>query len=194
MGAFVANERAVAPVGIIGAMDLSFRHDGWLARLPRSPRDAGRVERIVVRPGPGERQELAAVDVLVDGLAGDRRSAGTDAPDGTQVSLMNVHVLRACARGDDERMRLAGDNFIVDLDLSEAALPTGTRLQVGAAVLEVSAVPHRPCASFHARFGRRAAQRVARGTRTGRRTRGVLCRVLVPGRVECGDAIRVERG
>lgn len=176
-------------------MDLSFRHDLWLARLPRSPRDRGRVERVVVRPAPGERREVAAAEVFADGFADDRwRTSGPDTPDGTQVSLMNVHVLRACANGDEARMPLSGDNLVVDLDLSEAALPVGALLHVGTAILEVSDVPHRPCASFHERFGRRAAARVARGSRTGRRTRGVLCRVHTPGRIERGDAITVDRG
>ena len=174
-------------------MDLSFRHDAWLKRLARSPRDDGRVELVVLRPGPGERATPDAVDVAEDGLVGDRWVGDAEAPDGTQVSLMNVHVLRAIAGDDEARMALSGDNLIVDLDLSEEALPTGSRLAIGGAILEVSEVPHRPCASFHERFGRTAAQRVARGGRTGRRTRGVLCRVAVAGRVAKGDRIRVER-
>lgn len=174
-------------------MDLSFRHDLWLSRLPSSPRDDGRVELLVLRPGPGERSTPDRVEITEHGLEGDRWQSDDEAPDGSQVSLMNVHVLRAVADGDDARMPLSGDNLIVDLDLGEDALPTGSRLTIGDVELEVSEVPHRPCASFHERFGKQAAQRVARGSRTGRRTRGVLCRVVRPGRVAVGDRIRVER-
>ena len=48
---------------------------------------------------------------------------------------------------------LAGDQIFVDLDLSLANLPPGTRLQIGSAVLRVSAEPHTGCKKFIARFG-----------------------------------------
>jgi MOSC domain-containing protein YiiM len=90
-------------------------------------------------------------------------------------------------------MALAGDNLIVDLDLSEKNLPVGTLLTIGDVVLVVSADPHRPCGQFVHRFGALAAKRVARGTRTGRRTRGVLASVAVPGRLRTGATIHVKR-
>jgi MOSC domain-containing protein YiiM len=108
------------------------------------------------------------------------------------VSVVNVHVIDALAE-DSEHAALCGDNLHVDLDLSEANLPTGTRLVVGSAVLEVTAKPHRPCRHFVARFGAMAAKRVARATRIGRRGRGVLCRVVRAGRIAAGDSILVER-
>ena len=40
------------------------------------------------------------------------------------------------------RARSSGDNLFVDLDLSAANLPPGTRLRVGAAVVEVTPKPH----------------------------------------------------
>ncbi len=170
--------------------DLSIRHDLWLSRLPRSPVDEGPVALLVVRP-PGEHGQRLTPDTIElgeDGVVGDKWVSDPEAPDGTQVSLMNVHMARAVA-GDDPA--LTGDNLHVDLDLSEQNLPVGTRLEVGSAVLVVSEVPHRPCRSFHARFGVKAVKRVGRADRTGRRGRGVLCRVAQPGEVRVGDVIRV---
>lgn len=178
-------------------MDLSFRFDGWYRRLPPSPKDEGRVEGLVLRPAggaPGTRRRCASIEVDPhEGVVGDRWAEGSERMPGAQVSLINVHALRSLAGGDEAKMALSGDNLHVDLDLSEENLPIGTRLEIGSAVLEVSDVPHRPCRSFHDRFGATAAKKVARGVRTGRRGRGVLCRVLVGGTIRVGDAIVVRR-
>ena len=175
-------------------MDFSFRFDRWFERLPSSPRDEGRVHRIVVRPpgASGQRETPAEVELLPGvGLVGDRWDAAVDR-EGTEVSLMNMHVLRALA-GAEERMALSGDNLQVDLDLSEANLPVGTVLEAGEVQLEISPEPHRPCRLFHQRFGASGAKKVARGNRTGRRGRGVLCRVLRGGTLRVGDMLRVRR-
>ncbi len=175
-------------------MDFSFRFDLWLARLPASPRDQGRVEGCVLRPAAGER--LVAGEIRVtpeDGVLGDAWARSSDRRDGNQISLINVHLLRAIAHGDEARMPLSGDNLQVDLDLSERNLPTGARLWIGDAVLEITPDPHRPCRSFHERFGADAVKKVTRANRTGRRGRGVMARVLRAGTIRVGDAIRVER-
>ncbi len=175
-------------------MDLSFRHDFWLSRLPNSPATLGRLELIVVRPRTGERIEPEAVEVSVKrGIHGDRWEHDAQRRIGSQVSLMNVHVLRAISCDDPRRMALAGDNLIVDLDLSERNLPVGSLVTIGDVVLEISAEPHRACASFLKRFGATSAKRVARGTRTGRRTRGVLASVVVPGTLRVGVGVHVKR-
>jgi len=178
-------------------MDLSWRFDLWYRRLPASPRDEGRLCGIVRRPpagGEGARETPETARLTPEeGLVGDRWAAGDDRREGNQVSLINVHVLRSLAGGDPERMASSGDNLQVDLDLSEESLPPGTRLVVGEALLEVTADLHRPCRSFHQRFGAAGARKVARANRVGRRGRGVLCRVLRAGEVRVGDPIRVER-
>ena len=175
-------------------MDLSFRFDGWYRRLPQSPTDAGRVEACIVRPAPGQRVRAEAIRVSPEGaVEGDRWSVDAHRREGNQVSLINVHVVRSLAGGDEERMALAGDNLHVDLELSEDNLPPGTRLAIGDAVLEVSTDPHRPCRQFVERFGATAAKKVARASRLGRRGRGVLCRVQQAGTIRAGDAIQVQR-
>lgn len=174
-------------------MDLSFRHDLWLRRLPASPRDTGRVERIVVRTGPGQRATPDSALFSVErGLEGDSWLADGHARPGNQVSLINVRLLRLIA-GGEERMALSGDNLQVDLDLCEENLPVGSLLTIGEAVLEVTPDPHRPCRRFVERFGALNTKRIARGNRIGLRSRGVLARVVQAGLVRTGAAIHVRR-
>ncbi|MBL4770619.1 MAG: hypothetical protein JKY61_05645 [Planctomycetes bacterium] len=176
-------------------MDFSFRFDSWFRALPKSPLDGGTVHLLVQRPaggGVGARLTPATVRVEVGkGVIGDRRSQNPDSKEG-EVSLINVHVLRAVSESE-ERMTISGDNLQVDLDLSEANLPGGTRLLVGSAILEVSDQPHVPCGLFLERFGLKSARRVARANRKGKRGRGVLCSVQQSGEIAVGDSIRVER-
>ena len=175
-------------------LDLSFRFDAWFARLPRSPRDAGRVTACVVRTGRGARATPDSIELVeARGVVGDSWSWHPHSRPGNQVALINVHVARAVAEGDASRMALTGDNLQVDLELSEANLPVGTLLRIGSAVLRVSADVHRPCRSFVERFGATNAKRVARATRIGLRGRGVLCEVAHGGSIRIGDAIEVER-
>lgn len=175
-------------------MDLSFRFDGWYRGLPKSPADVGRVEACVIRPAHGERTQVDSVRMTPGGgIEGDRWSTDQHRRPGNQISLINIHVIRSLAGEDAERRALVGDNLHVDLDLSEASLPPGTRLAIGDAVLEVSTEPHRPCKHFVERFGATAAKKVARANRLGRRGRGVLCLVHQAGTIKVGDAIHVRR-
>lgn len=169
-----------------------------------SPSDGGTVELIVRRPAVDEREVLAecALDVA-DGLVGDtwlvrgsnHTADGSSDPD-TQLTVMNSRAARLVAQEPDRRM-LAGDQLYVDLDLSRANLPPGTRLALGSAVIEVSDQPHLGCAKFAARFGLDALRFV--NSRVGRelRLRGLNARVVVSGTVRPQDSIRklpAERG
>ena len=87
---------------------------------------------------------------------------------------------------------MAGDNFLVTLDLSEAALPVGTRVRLGTALLEITPDPHTGCRKFNARFGVEALQWINFRAHRARRLRGVNCRVLADGFVSVGDAVVVE--
>ena len=177
--------------------DFSWRFDGWIRRLPASPKEVGRIEGLVIRPegsGEGARQRVESVVVVPErGVEGDRWAASPYATAGNEVSLVNVHLLRAISGGDEERGALSGDNLQVDLDLSQENLSVGTRLSIGEAVLEVSDVEHQPCSRFVERFGKTATKRVARANRLGLRGRGVLCHVRVQGEIRVGDQIIVER-
>jgi MOSC domain len=174
-------------------VDFTFRFDLWYARLPASPREEGRVVRCVLRPAHDQRETPESIRVTPErGVELDRWDSDPARRSGNQVSLVNVHVLRSLA-GGEERMALSGDNLHVDLDLTEENLPVGTRLSIGSALLEVSADPHRPCRKFHERFGASAVKKVVRASKRGRRGRGLLASVLRAGEIRVGDAIRVER-
>jgi MOSC domain-containing protein YiiM len=166
--------------------------ESLLAEIPSSPTGAGTVERLVLRPEQGVRETPETLEFTPEeGVVGDTWRPGTEYGTDNQVSLINVHVARAIA-GDDDRMPLSGDNLLVDLDLAEAALPVGTRLRAGSALLEVTPQPHLPCESFAARYGLDATRLVGAGVKAGLRSRGVLCRVLEAGAVSVGDRIAVE--
>src|SRR4029078_10587739 len=107
----------------------------------------GRVELIVRRPDVEAREVVDEATLDADGgLVGDnwsvKPSLKTAAPNPeAQLTVMNARVAALVAGDDRENWAQAGDQLYVDLDLSHANLPPGTRLQVGEAVIEVSAEP-----------------------------------------------------
>jgi MOSC domain-containing protein YiiM len=159
-----------------------------------SPDDEGLVELIVRRPAENER-ELVTEAVLSDtqGLAGDtwrlraeRRTTDISTEADKQITVMNSRAAALVAR-DRERRALAGDQLYVDLDLSIDNLPVGSQLQVGSAVLEISAHPHLGCAKFASRFGEDALRLVNSPTGRQLRLRGLNARVVTGGVVRVGD-------
>ncbi len=149
------------------------------------------------RPAVDEREALLAAELdMATGLVGDTWPVrgSTSTPDGSpqpdaQLTVMNSRAALLVARIPDRRM-LAGDQLYVDLDLSPANLPPGSRLAVGSAVIEVSARPHLGCAKFAARFGQDAWRFV--NSRAGRelRLRGLNARIISSGTVRLGDSVR----
>ena len=160
-----------------------------------APRDAGTVELVVCRPAVGERRVLDTAELEPGrGLVGDNyvERGSTRTPDGladplAELNVMSSRALRAVAGADRERWQLAGDQLIVDFDLSADNMPAGTRLRVGTAVIEVTTKPHTGCAKFSARFGTDAARWV--NSRKDLRLRGICAIVVTPGTVSPGDAI-----
>jgi MOSC domain-containing protein YiiM len=88
-------------------------------------------------------------------------------------------------------LTLFGDNLFVDLDISAANLPLGTRLRVGEAVVEVTAKPHNGCFKFKGRFGQDALFFVQAAPTRDQNLRGIYWKVVAPGEVSVGDPIRV---
>lgn len=173
---------------------------GGLDHIRASPRDEGVVSLIVRRPAVEQREvlEVGELDLEV-GLVGDNwstRGSGRT-PDGaadpnSQLNVMNARLAALVARAP-EGWGLAGDQLYLDLDLSMANLPAGTRLELGSAAIEVTAKPHLGCAKFTRRFGRDAMRFVNSPVGRELRLRGLCAKVVTPGTVRRGDTVTVHR-
>lgn len=175
------------------------RIEDGLDHVRAAPRDVGRVEMIVRRPGPGERETPdRATFTTTDGLVGDdwiRRGSrhtedGGPHPD-MQVAVTGARFLDLISDGDRNRWALAGDQLVVDLDLSDEARTAGERLRIGTALFEVTPAPHNGCAHYTERFGKAAIRAAA--SPEGRRLhlRGIYLKVVEAGEVAVGDTITV---
>lgn len=163
------------------------------AELPAPPARRGSVALLVRRTAPGEHEVPDALELTPElGVVGDRWSqAAPGARDPRQqVTLMMVRIAELVC--DGEPLHLPGDNLLVDLDLGEAALPIGTRLRAGEALLEVSDKSHAGCKKFSARFGADAMRWVNTQVNLKRKLRGINCRVLEAGTVRKSDSIQIE--
>jgi hypothetical protein len=167
-----------------------------LPHIRRAPANNGELQMIVRRPQIEAREVITeGVLDLAEGLAGDnwrvrgqQRTPPREANPDAQLTLINARVAQLVA-GSRERWPLAGDQLYVDLDLGLANLPAGTRLRVGEAVVEVTALPHTGCAKFVARFGSEAMDFV--NSPDGRQLclRGINARVISAGCIRVGDRV-----
>lgn len=172
--------------------------DAGLDEIRRSPKDAGEVKLIVRRPRVNEREVLdeARLDLL-EGVVGDtwqyRNSSRMPDKKGPhpdmQINVMNARAIALIAQ-DPARWAMAGDQLYVDLDLSGANLPPGTRLGIGTAVIEVTAQPHTGCGKFVERFGLDAMKFVNSPIGRELNLRGINARVVQAGNIRRGDIAR----
>jgi MOSC domain-containing protein YiiM len=171
--------------------------EAGLDHIRASPKDEGVLQLIVRRPAVGGREVLAVGELDVEqGLVGDtwasrsstRSTQGVAHPD-MQINVMNARAAALVAQ-DKERWALAGDQLYVDLDLSLANLPAGTQLDVGTAVIEVTAQPHTGCGKFVSRFGLDAMKFVNSPVGRELNLRGINARVVRPGTIRVGDRVR----
>ena len=167
--------------------------DVFWSSLPAPPRDSGTLTHLVLRRGRGVHETVEATELSPEqGLHGDYWSRDDGDPL-AQVTMMSVAVARAIRATADQPLHVAGDNLLVDLDLSEDALPAGRRLRVGDALLEVTSKPHLGCAVFRARFGADVLAWVNEKANRHLRLRGIHCRVVEAGSAAVGDAVRPLR-
>src|SRR5262245_45338843 len=160
-----------------------------LNEIQSSPRDEGSIEMIVRRPIKGQREVLEeGLLTLDEGLTGDCWKNHSPHPE-MQINIMNSRAI-ALVAGSRERWPLAGDQLFVDLDLSEANLPPGTRLELGSALLEITAKPHTGCSKFASRFGQDAVQFVNSVRGRELHLRGLNARVVRSGSIRNGDIVR----
>jgi len=178
----------------VGAAELA----AGLDTIRAAPAEAGTVEMIVRRPVVDGR-EVVEVGLLTadEGLVGDdwlargsESTPGGAADPDRQLTVMGSRVVDLLAGGDRTAWPLAGDQLYVDLDLGVANLPAGTQLAVGDAVIEVTVPAHTGCAKFSARFGSEALRFVNSPDGRALRLRGLNARVVRPGTIRQGDAVR----
>jgi MOSC domain-containing protein YiiM len=164
--------------------------EAGLRALPAAPASTGRLALLVRRRADGVRETPERVLLSPEeGLPGDGWSRRPPRDPHAQLAVMRRDVAELIANG--QPLTVFGDNLFVDLDLSAANLPTGSRLRVGAALVELTAMPHDGCLKFKGRFGQDALRFVqAKPTRSQNR-RGVYWRVVEPGPAGVGDAIEV---
>jgi MOSC domain-containing protein YiiM len=145
---------------------------------------------LVVRPTVDERLTPSSVEVSgALGVHNDRWSQGAarDYPD-TQITIINSRLLDLVS-GGRERWALAGDNIVADMDLSQANLVPGQKLEIGSAILEITDTPHTGCNKFSGRYGAEALRFVNVGPGKEMRLRGVYARVVQDGTITVGDRI-----
>jgi MOSC domain-containing protein YiiM len=160
-----------------------------LDEIRLSPRE-GTVELIVRRPSEGERDVLDQAQLdPVQGVVGDRWYAGGQGERERQLTLMNARAAALIAQ-EREHWPLAGDQLYVDFDLSEDHLPPGTRLEIGSAVVEVTAEDHLGCGKFTRRFGVDAMKFVNSTVGRELNLRGINAKIVTAGIVRTGDLIR----
>ncbi|MEM6489865.1 MAG: MOSC domain-containing protein [Pseudomonadota bacterium] len=168
-----------------------------MPQILAAPKQDGRLDLITVRPAVGARQTPSSVRLtLAGGVEGDhwakgcwrKTDDGAPHPD-VQICLMMSRVIRAIAGGPED-WAPAGDNLFIDMDLTPANTPPGTRLAIGDVELVVTEEPHNGCQKFIERYGRAACLFVNTGAGRRHRLRGIYCRVTRDGTVSAGDTVR----
>ena len=168
--------------------------DAGLDHIRESPADGGALRMIVRRPEVDAREVIAEgeLDGAV-GLVGDswKDRGSTVTPTGgpniaAQVTIINSRLLALLAQTED-RWPLAGDQLVIDIDMSEDNLPAGARLSIGSAVIEISKEPHTGCRKFAERFGHDALRFISTPTGRQMRMRGINTRVVQSGTIRVGD-------
>ncbi len=166
------------------------RLEAGLRALPEPPRECGRLILIVRRRADGGRETPDRVRLTPEaGVTGDDWIRRPPRNPEAQIAVMQQGVAELIAHG--QPLTVFGDNLFVDLDISAVNLPTGTRLRVGEAVVEVTPLPHNGCAKFKGRFGDDAVRFVQAPHTRHQNLRGIYWRVINSGEAGVGASIQV---
>ena len=154
------------------------------------PKDEGKLALIVARRDDGQRETPERVVLTPEeGVPGDAWLRDCPEKIDAQITIMRSDFAELVANG--QPLTLSGDNLLADLDLSRENLPTGSRLKLGEAVLEVTPEPHDGCRKFRQRFGADALRITAAPRFRDLRLRGIYVKVVRAGAVAVGDTIEV---
>jgi MOSC domain-containing protein YiiM len=183
-------KEAYGPTGDVARHRSRAELEAALRALPAGPADAGKLALVVLRRPDGERETPERVRLTPEaGLPGDGWSRRPPRDPQAQLAVMRRDVAELIAAG--QSLTLFGDNLFVDLDVSAANLPVGSRLRVGGAIVEVTPKPHNGCSKFKSRFGQDALFLVQAPPTRDQNLRGIYWRVVEAGEVGRGDAIQV---
>ena len=161
-----------------------------LLALPPAPKNSGRVLFLVARGENKLRRTFEKVSLQPKmGMPGDEWGRRANRKEGMELAVMQHDVASLLANG--QPLTLFGDNLFLDLDLSKANLPAGSRLKIGEALVEVTSDAHDGCRKFKDRFGKGARDLVNKPPLRHLNLRGIYFRVLNGGSVAVGDTIEV---
>ena len=164
--------------------------------IRQSPKATGVLELIVRRPQTETREVLDVGELdIAEGLVGDnwKRRGSAQTADGSahpdmQLTVTNARLMALVAQ-EKRYWPLAGDQLYIDFDLSVDNVPPGTRLSLGAAVIQITEPPHTGCKKFAARFGLDALKFISSPLGKQLQLRGVNAKVIRPGAIRVGDVV-----
>ena len=165
--------------------------------IHQSPKATGVLELIVRRPQTETREVLDVGELdLIEGLVGDnwQQRGSSQTADGSahpdmQLTVTNARLMALVAQ-EKQHWPIAGDQLYIDFDLSVDNVPPGTRLSLGAAVIQITEPPHTGCKKFAARFGLDALKFISSPVGKQLQLRGVNAKVIRPGAIRVGDAVK----
>ena len=161
-----------------------------------APSNGAKIEQLCFRPDSGLRAFPDALDMTVNhGIIGERwiTNPWLTLPNGKpdpriQVSILSQRVMDLCWR-DRANTVHPGDPIVVDMNLSAANLPVGTRLSAGSAILEVSDKFNTACIKWSDRYGNDSLRWINKRENRDFRLRGILCKIVRDGTVKVGDQL-----
>jgi hypothetical protein len=170
--------------------------ESGLPEIRQSPDSDGELQLISRRPAIDERDLIETGELdTIQGLVGDdwstrgqQKNPPRDPNPEAQLTLMNARAAQLVS-GSKERWALAGDQLYVDFDIGRDNLPIGSRVQIGEAIVEVTAEPHPGCNKFVERFGMDAMTFVNSEEGKQMCLRGINTKIVQSGTIHVGDKI-----
>ncbi|MFT6089771.1 MAG: hypothetical protein ACJAWM_001153 [Sulfitobacter sp.] len=167
-----------------------------LEHILAAPDSGAVIGQLCFRPDFEQRSFPDTLEMTVKhGITGERwtKKPWLTLPNGDpdpriQVSILSQRVMDLCWR-DRENTVHPGDPIVVDMDLSAANLPVGTRLSAGSAILEVSDKFNTGCIKWHDRYGNDSLRWINKADHREYRLRGILCKIVQDGTVKVGDQL-----